>query len=274
MLAKLLEPRAVQNASFITSVSDIQNAQMADRYPWLERERMAAVPIGSDPSDFDVVRKERSALIALDPAFIHFSYVGTVWPPVVESMRVFFRAVAALRNRRPEIYRRLRLNFVGTTANPNNSSDFRILPLAKMEGVEDIVFEVPQRIPYLEALSFLLRSNASLMIGSNEPHYTASKIYPYLMSGRPYLSLFHRMSSAHEILTAAGGGIALGFSSAQELEELPDKICDGLAKLAVEPGTVGVANHEIVMPYTARAIAGRYANIFDRLANEKKSAVS
>ena len=37
------------------------------------------------------------------------------------------------------------------------------------------------------------------------------------MSGRPYLSLFHARSSAHQILADAGGGISLGFEDAEAL---------------------------------------------------------
>ncbi|MDP2829680.1 MAG: glycosyltransferase [Sulfuricellaceae bacterium] len=271
-LATALEPRALRGASFVTSVSDTQNAQMAARYPWFDRERMAAIPIGSDPEDFNALDStdENIGSYELELGCIHLSYVGTIWPPVVPTIRVFLRAVAALRSKYPKLYDRLRLNFVGTTANPNDVAGFRVLALAEAAGVENIVREIPQRIPYLDALSILLRSDATLMLGSDEPHYTASKIYPYLMSGKPYLSVFHRASSAHEILTAAGGGVALAFSTGEELAALEEVICDGLHRLVTEPETLGKADSAVYMPFEARAIAERYAAIFERLLSERK----
>ena len=47
-------------------------------------------------------------------------------------------------------------------------------------------------MPYLEAIGVLARSDGITLIGSDEPHYTPSKIYPGLMAGRPFISLFHR----------------------------------------------------------------------------------
>ena len=51
-LAVALEPLALRGADFITSVSEGQNAEMVARYPWLDTEKMAAIPIGGDPDDF------------------------------------------------------------------------------------------------------------------------------------------------------------------------------------------------------------------------------
>jgi hypothetical protein len=56
LLATILEPIALRNASFVVSVSELQNQQMADRYSWLNRQNMAAIPIGGDPDDFEALR--------------------------------------------------------------------------------------------------------------------------------------------------------------------------------------------------------------------------
>lgn len=267
-LATVLEPRALRGANFVTSVSAKQNAELADRHPWLDRERMAAIPIGSDPEDFTAIGMDDAASYALEPGCVHMSYVGTIWPSAMPTVRVLLQGVAALRDRFPEVYRRLRLSFVGTTANPNDGEGFRVLPLAESLGVAGAVREVPRRIPYLGALSIVVRSDASLMIGSDEPHYSASKVYSCLMSGRPYLSVFHRDSGAHRVLTAAGGGVALGFSTGEELAALEAPIRDGLYRLAVEPETFGKAIPGAYMPDEAREVARRYAGIFDRLVRE------
>jgi hypothetical protein len=118
----------------------------------------------------------------------------------------------------------------------------------------------------MDALGALAQSDGVLLIGSDEPHYTASKIYPALMSGRPFLSLFHRASSAHAILTEAGGGRSFAFASSEELAALEGPIANGLRTLAAAPASFGHADPSSYAPYEARAIAYRFAAIFDQLA--------
>lgn len=267
-LAVALEPRAVRAADFITSVSDTQNDQLAARHPWVDRARMAAIPIGGDPADYDALRANETSptMFALDASRINFSYVGTIWPPVLETLRTVLIAAAEVRSRRPDVYARMRLNFIGTTSNPNALDGGWVSPIAKEVGVADIVREEPQRLPYLEALALQARSEAILMLGSDEPHYTASKIYGAMMSGRPFLSVFHERSSSHEILSRAGGGIALGFGGAAALPGLVAPLADAIVRLATAPDTLGRADPAAYRDYTADSIAQRYAGIFNRCA--------
>ncbi len=265
-LAVALEPLAVRPAAFITSVSEVQNDDMAARYAWLDRGRMAAIPIGGDPEDFAALRaRPVGGEGLLDPAFINFTYVGTFLPRAAPLVERLFSALAEVRRESPQLATRLRLNFVGTSNQPGGG-DCRVLPLARAAGVEDLVRETPSRVPYLEALSLLANSAALLLIGSDEPHYTASKIYPALMSGRPWLSLFHSASSAHTILSQAGGGVAVAFSNARELEGSVPSLREALIALAADPQSLGAVRPDTIAPYTARAIAGRFAEIFNRVA--------
>jgi glycosyl transferase family 4 len=273
-LAKLFEPLALRNADFITSVSDTQNAEMAMRYPWLEASRMAAIPIGGDPDDFAVTRPSTIALgdSDLEPGFVHLSYVGTFMPRSGPLMQALFRAFARLRLSEPELAARIRLNFVGTSNQPNGDKTYRVRPLAEAEGVTDAVREIPQRLPYLQALEVITKSNGLLLIGSDEPHYTASKIYPALMSGRPYLSLFHTASSANVILTLAGGGCSLAFKTKNELDALEPSIVEGLRTLALYPCSLGRVDPSVFAPYEARNIAKRFAGIFDGISSRQSTS--
>ena len=176
-LAAALEPRAVRHADFITSVSHRQNEEMAARYSWLDSARMAAIPIGGDPDDFAALRASPppNSQVSLDPRRINLSYVGTFLPRAGPLVRVLFRAVRNLKRSNPEIANKLSLHFVGTSNQPNGHNLFRIQPIAQEEGVGDLVFETPQRVPFLEALNILANSDGLMLIGSDEPHYTASK---------------------------------------------------------------------------------------------------
>ena len=264
-LAARLESRALRHADFVTSVSDVQNAEMARRYPWLNADKMAAIPIGGDPDDYKQRRAHPrpNTLRPLEPGYIHFSYVGTFLPRSAATARALFSALAQLRSVEPDLTSRLRFNFIGTSNQPDDMTTYRFRPLAEAAGVGDLVVETPQRIPYLDALDVLANSNGILLLGSDEPHYTASKIYPGLMSGRPFLSLFHSASSAHRILAEAGGGRALSFATQRELNSLTPRLAAAIRDLATTPEAFGKPREEAIAPYSARAVTGRFAEIFN-----------
>jgi hypothetical protein len=163
------------------------------------------------------------------------------------------------------VTKKLRLNFIGTDA---GAERYTVRAIAEAEGVSACIRELQNRLPYLDALAVMAHSDGLLLIGSDEPHYTASKIYPALMSGRPYLSLIHNSSNAHAILSAAGGGIVLGFSNANELASLEVSIAEALRTLALAPQSLGKADPGAYAPYEASAIARKYADIFNRVSNE------
>jgi hypothetical protein len=270
-LATMLEPQAVCQAAFITSVSEVQNAEMVSRYPWLDDKWMAAIPIGGDPDDYETLRAMSltDQSICLSPQKINLCYVGTFLPRASEVVRVLFRAARCLRERNPELARRLNFVFVGTSNQPKTAGgeeNYRVTPIAIEEGVGDLLIEFPERVPFLEALSINANAHALLLLGSDEPHYTASKIYPALMSGRPWISIFHERSSSHRILRAAGGGLAFAFTKMTSVADITQLLADGLERIASSPLAIGRTKPEAYAPYTASAVAEQFARVLNRVA--------
>ena len=267
-LALYLEPRALRGARFITSVSQRQNEEMVSRYSWLDPSHMAALPIGGDFDDIKILRSIPSApdaVVHLDRTMINLSYVGTAPPRAAPLFRVLFKALAQVKAEYPALASRIRLHFVGTSNQANDRRTLSLAPLAADEGVSQMVVEIPQRVPYGEAIGIMAGSHGLLLIGSDEPHYTASKIYPALMLGRPFVSLFHRQSSAHALLAAAGGGACFAFSDPAGLFSLAGELAAGLVRVAGEPASLGRTDLGCLDTYSAAAIARRYADIFERL---------
>lgn len=271
-LSTQFEPRAVRGADFITSVSALQNEELRQRCPWVSEDRMAAIPIGGDPEDFRALRGGGGAPANAANNRRTFVYVGTALPRATPLLDALMSAVAGLRRDYPRLAATLSFRFVGTSNQPNDTSTFRVRPLAERHGVSDLVTEEPARVPYLEALGILANAHALLMIGSDEPHYTASKIYPGLMSGRPWLSLFHEQSSAHRILSEAGGGAALALSSLEDLPTLQPAMVEAMVKLAEQPESFGAARPEAYSNYTAHAVAGQFAQVFETVAHGANEA--
>lgn len=269
-LAEQLEPRAIRYASAITSVSETQNVQMRKRYPILHKIPMSAIPIGGDPDDFAALRREppRCQTHRLEPGKFHLSFVGTYMPRTEPVLSRFFDAIRILKNREPRLAERLRLNFVGTSNQPGPFvGPGPVARLSARLGVSDLVEETPGRVPFLDALSILANSDSILLVGSDEPHYTASKIYPALMSGRPYMAVFHAASSASEILRTAGGGTVLTFRHENELQALAPEIAKAVVDLL--GGVYSPVNTSMAYSaYTAEGVSRSFAEIFATVANE------
>jgi hypothetical protein len=94
------------------------------------------------------------------------------------------------------------------------------------------------------------------------------------MSGRPFLSVFHCGSSAHEILSKAGGGRAFAFNTPSELAALEIPLADALRTLATNPALFGVSDATIWAPYEATAIAERFAKVFDSVVQPRAHIAS
>lgn len=261
-LAKVLEPLALRDADYITSVSQRQNEDMARRYPWLPASHMAAIPIGGDPADYLAREEVAAGAVKLEPDKINIVYVGTLLPRAEAVVKQLFEAVAQARLTAPALVQRMRFTFVGTSNQPNGHGVQRVTPLAAAQRVEDLVTEIPQRVPYLEALDLLARADLILLIGSDEPHYTASKIYPALLSGTPTLGLYHSASSAFQILVRAASGHVVGFESVDELQGKRHEIVAALLRAASPGRGRDPRNESFLDQYGARNIAHQFGEIF------------
>ena len=61
------------------------------------------------------------------------------------------------------------------------------------------------RMPYLDVLTHLHYANGILIFGSTEAHYSPSKLYQALLSGRPIFAVLHAQSTAVPAFEQAGG---------------------------------------------------------------------
>jgi hypothetical protein len=270
-IATRLEPWVLSSAAHITSVSRRQNEELMLRYPWLDPKVLTDIPIGADPDDFEMLRARPRAPQYQKRAGEAFTiaYLGTIWPAVLPTLRVLLQAIARVRDTAPQVFGRVRLQFIGTTSNPNNIARKLVMPLAEEVGVAETVEEVPQRLPFVDGLSITSNADANLLLGSDEPHYTPSKVFGILMAARPYISVLHEESSAHAICRAAGGGLALSFRSREELPAMVPKLADAIVQVSGAPESCGPIDTRVYAPFEASAIAMRFARIFEAAMQPK-----
>lgn len=271
----VLEPFALRRVDQIVGVADSYMAGLFTNYPWLHGTKATAIPFGVEPGDFEYVRAHPRKNSIFDPkdGYFHLSHIGAGGPQMANVLRVFFKGVQNLRQADPELFRKVRMHFVGTTYAANAEGQYQIVPYAREFGLDDIVEEQPKRVPHLEAIQLLLDSHALVIVGSEAPHYTASKIFPYILAGKPLLAVLHEESHARKLLQELSAGTAVTFGPTRPLTGIHDEIARAVKELVSSPPDWRPStNWEKFEPYTARAVTARLAQVFDRSLRSESSA--
>jgi hypothetical protein len=207
-IARILEPRVLKRVSLITGVSEAYYMPAIERNKLLDRKptpvRHTAFPYGFDPSDHGI--KLTSIMLPWssenheprttkhEPPVI-WLYTGAFLPNSHLFLDALFRSISGLREEREEI-RAIQFWFLGTGYYPAK----RITAYARDHGIEDQVFEIRERFPYLQTLNIQSAADTIMIIGSTEKHYTASKTYQSLLSKRPVFAMLHQESQALQVL--------------------------------------------------------------------------
>jgi hypothetical protein len=277
LAALKLEPLATRPADAITAVSTGTYEMIRNRMPELRRTHCKAIPIGGDPADFSYLRARPRAnnyFDRSDGAF-HMCYVGTLLPHGFETLRAVLKALTLLRKSAPEAYSRLRLHFFGTSNQTVGDAQPRVLSLAQALDVEDRVTEYPLRIDYLDALTVQMQASAILLMGSTEPHYTASKLYPAFLSGRPILAVYHRQSSVAEIMsrvTSPPDAHLITYSDSDPAEDHSSDIARALASILSRGSVESIEWQSAELEkFSARSLAGELAGVLDFVADKAET---
>ena len=214
-LAGLLEPWSVKDAALITGMAPGYAAGMLERNPEVAKQAVVAfMPMGTAPEDFDLVSglHHRPFLFTPGDGHFHMIYAGALLPAGIAVLDAFLEGLKQLRETMPDIAARLRVHFVGTGSAPDDPKGFRVLPRAQRIGVEQMVSEHPHRIGYVDTLNHLTQSDAVLVLGSTERHYTPSKIFQGMLSRRPVFAMLHAESTAVDMIRSTNAGRVLTLS--------------------------------------------------------------
>jgi hypothetical protein len=275
LAAVTLEPIVVRAADAITAVSRGTYEAIQGRYSILRRTLCEEIPLGGEPRDFEWLRQHGRSSALFDPSDgnAHICYVGTLLPLGFETLRAVLGAARLLRERQPDLYRRLRLHFVGTSNQTFSGAPTRVLPVARDLHVSDAVSEMAPRIDYLDALAVQTHATGLLMMGSSERHYTASKLYPGLLARRPILAVYHQASQVVDVVRTATRAPTVRLVTYDDvnraesrLEAIYTALRDLVAQPAYDPGDVDL---QAIQAVSAEALAGRLAAVLDRVSQRR-----
>ncbi len=265
-LHRWMEPRVLRECAGITSVSPEYPRQLAQRYP----DVMSSMPslVQGFPGaqrDFDRLPDPRSAQAPFDPddGSVHWVYVGRGGPDMRHALRGFFQALRDAAD--PGLLCLLRLHFIGTSYAAAGTGSPTVAPIAAEFGLAHLVHESTDRISYTLTLWCLRNAHALIVPGSDDPAYTASKIYPYLLARRPMLAIFHGKSSVVDLIARVGGAVCIAFDSGQPVAALAESIRRDWLDSGAHARVIGM-DMDAFAPFTDVGCAKVMSRFFDTCA--------
>ena len=264
-IARWLEPKVLANAAHVVCVSSAYTDMFWNRYADLHHERFTVLPFGAAEEDFETLRREsvRQTCFDAGDGMLHWVYVGAVSASMVMPSRAFLLALRRAADQSPELQSRLRVHFIGTNYASGDRAQKIIEPVARDCGVADMVTEQPERVPYFQALKCLCDAHALIVPGSDDPGYTASKLYPYILARKPLLAIFHAKSSVVRALRETRAGTLVTFDERHDAESLAAVI--DREWFQRWPVPIPQTDWQAFEPYTARAMTHRLCQVFDKL---------
>jgi hypothetical protein len=270
-LNKYLEPVAMRGVDGIISVSQGYCDTLQERYKTVTPESCEVIPFGAAEVDFEVMEESGVTQPSVDPDddTIDVVYAGRGGHDMRAAARGLFGALSRGRDEQPSLFERVRMHFVGTSYAPAGEGEKTIEPIAKEYGVADAVTERTDRIPYFQSLRLLRDADHLAVPGSEDPDYTASKLYPYILSRRPVLAVFNESSSVVDILRKTQAGTAVTFDGATTSDDLAQRVVEAwtpmLERLPYTPDT----DWDAFQPYTAKAMTRRQVEVFERVLSSE-----
>jgi glycosyltransferase involved in cell wall biosynthesis len=274
----ILEPWTMERVDGLVSVSPDYLTTLRQRYPWLADRPQAVLPFGASSSDFEVVRNnpQPNRFFKKGTGSINGVYVGRGGKDMEFALQVMFRAFRLGLKAQPDIFGKIKLHFVGTDYAMGRDARKTVAPVAEVLGLSGHVEETPERVPYFEALQLLRDADFLIVPGSDDPQYTASKIYPYILACKPLLAAFNQRSSVCQVLRETRAGALLPF----EVSILPAHYAPPFMELWSEMlrrlPFVPDVNWAAFAPYTAYEMTRAQSELFNRVISEAStnSAVS
>jgi hypothetical protein len=262
-LHRYLEPIAMKQVDGLISVSANYIIELQNRYPSIKDIPAATITFGSFAPDMAIASKNKDGFTnLLEPDFKNMVYIGRGGVDMHKAIIPLFTAFKSGLKEHPDLFSQLMFYFIGTSYAPKGETIPTIMPLAKQLGIENYVVEITDRISHFHTLSTLQQADALFIPGSDDPNYTASKIYPYLLADKPLLAIFNSNSSALAILSECG--VKHSFSYDQT-PEITTQILNFLITLVNNNMANNDHNSDHIAKYSAENLTKKQCDLFNRV---------
>jgi hypothetical protein len=264
-LHAVLEPFTMRSVDAVIAVSEAYHRTLRERYPWIRPDMCETLPFGVSAKDFELAadRPWQNPFFDRQDGTVHAVYLGRGGQDIHTASMIFVRALkrcSLIAGVDP-----VRLWCIGTDYAPAGEGRKCVEPIAVKEGAADLVSETPDRIPYLSGLRLLQDADVIVILGSDDPSYQPSKIYPYLLTGRPLVAVLHEESPGVEAVERSGAGIVITFGGADDVGRAARRLAEQLPRLLDRLPFSPDVNAAVVAPYLAEEGARRQCAVFDRV---------
>jgi len=269
-LNKYLEPIAMKKVGGLISVSQAYIDTLKERYPNLKQIPTQVITFGAFQPDCDLVKSNPSYFklaYTKEVDTINLVYIGRGGHDMKAAVSLLFTAFKKGLVDNKIVFEKIRFHFIGTSYAPAGQGLPTIKPIADEMDIAKYVNEQTDRISFYNSIYNLMSADVLMIIGSDDPQYTASKIYPYILSERPLLAFFHPESSAAQIIKNTNAGIVISLIDNKENAIL--SCYDYLLNLVNHKAEKPQINWRAFEPYTAENMTKNQVALFDKVLAQK-----
>ncbi len=265
---KYTEPVAMKTVDGIISVSPDYIELLNSRYPKLKDIPASLIPFSASANDVALATSHKAVYpLQFDPTdgFKHLVYIGRAGHVMRKSLTQLFKAFRKGLDQYHDLYGQFKMHFIGTDYATGSSAKLSVLPVAVQFDLAGVVSETTDRIPFFSVMAHLKQSDGVLVLGSDDPGYTASKIYPYLIMEKPLLGIFHEQSPVVQILgNYRKDSLSVIDEPAELTAEKLTKFLQRVISLAQQP------EKNTAEVWDASGMAQQQVNLFNTVVNRLK----
>jgi len=128
-------------------------------------------------------------------------------------------------------------------------------------------------VPYFDGLRRLRAADFLVLLGSDDPQYSPSKVYPYLLAKRPLVAVLHASSPVVGLLSRARAGVVVTFQDERDVPAAAAALTEQLTRLIPRLPFEPEIDDSVLEPYSARELTRQQCEVFDALARQRPAAV-
>jgi len=276
MQAGVLESWSFKRMSGLMSVSPTYLNDLTQRYPWFKNKPTDVINFGASENDLARAATLRPASPKSNGSSIRLVYTGVAGSVMRPALTVLFDGLKGFRDANPAA-NQLRLDFLGTSYASAETASPSITPVAQHFGTDDLISENPLRLGHLDALREQMAADALILLGTDDPAYSPSKLYPYYLTKRPILAIVAAGSALETSLRQLACAIIITFDASGPNEQTRTHLATAFktALAGFPPDSLPTRNDALFRrEFLAGPLTHRQCALFDRAVADHSTIVN
>jgi len=274
--ARFLEGWSLRRMSGLISVSQHYIEDLRHRYQWFARIPAEVIGFGASEADLMATAKMRRPSPLDSERIVRMVYTGVAGPVMKPALEVFFDGLSAFCQKKA-VPPQLRVEFLGTSYAYDGLARPTVVPIAQHFSVDGLVSEMPTRLGHLEALYEQTAADALLLLGTSDPAYSPSKLYPYYLSGRPILAIVLKDSYLEQLLRSLSCAVIVTFESSGQNDQTREQLTSFFTAMLTRfpAGSLPKRNNELFQrEFLSGALTRRQCALFDRVVTKHSTSAN